>query len=319
MMLDALDYERIRKWIYTNARPLEYAKWRYHFEGESVEEVLKIVRQYQNPDGGFGNAFEADSWNHNSSPYTTSIAILLLEELSIADADNEIIKGILNYLENTNDFVGGFWPATIPSNNDYPHAPWWTFISKENLAEWGYNPTALLAGFIIRFANVGSDIYKKAVDIAKRAVECYLCEKDDQGKLYRDLNREGEITCFSYLVSSLEATTIVSHNRITDLKDALKEQVAKFIEKNTANWNKYCCKPSQFIDSPNNIFYENNEEIVEYELDYIIKNRNSDGVWDIVWNWMDYREQWNISRNWWKSQLAIQNMLLLKAFNRIKK
>ena len=63
--------EKAREFIYRNARPLELAQWQYHFENGSKENVLAVLSFYQNKDGGFGHALEADSWNPNSSPVQT--------------------------------------------------------------------------------------------------------------------------------------------------------------------------------------------------------------------------------------------------------
>ena len=47
-------YHRARRFVYKNARPLELAKWQYHFENGSREAVLETLACYQNTDGGFG-------------------------------------------------------------------------------------------------------------------------------------------------------------------------------------------------------------------------------------------------------------------------
>lgn len=57
------DYEGIRRWMYRNARPLDLARWRFHFEGGGAAPVLEALSAYQNEDGGFGHALEADAWN----------------------------------------------------------------------------------------------------------------------------------------------------------------------------------------------------------------------------------------------------------------
>lgn len=62
------EYEGIRRWMVRNARPLDLARWRFHFEGGGVEPVLEALSAYQNEDGGFGHALEADAWNPHSTP-----------------------------------------------------------------------------------------------------------------------------------------------------------------------------------------------------------------------------------------------------------
>ena len=64
-------YHRARRFVYKNARPLELAKWQYHFENGSREAVLETLACYQNTDGGFGYGLEPDYWNPHSSPSQT--------------------------------------------------------------------------------------------------------------------------------------------------------------------------------------------------------------------------------------------------------
>jgi len=45
--------------------------------------------------------------------------------------------------------------------------------------------------------------------------------------------------------------------------------------------------------------------------------QNEDGSWPIPWSWTDYPEEWAISKNWWKGNGAILNMLYLKGMGRL--
>ncbi len=63
-------YEKAEKFIYRNARPLELARWQYRFENGSAEHVLRALSAYQNADGGFGHALEADCFSPGFFPDT---------------------------------------------------------------------------------------------------------------------------------------------------------------------------------------------------------------------------------------------------------
>ncbi len=318
MNLSQVDFQNITRWIYRNARPLDIVRWQYHFENGSGEEVLKVLSVYQNDDGGFGNAVEADSWNPNSSPYSTAIAIWILDEVKLNDKNHPIIQGILKYLENTPDFFDGYWPAVINSNNDYPHAPWWTFTNRTALEEWGYTPTAMLVGFILCYEDNNSEFFKKAMEIAKTAVDKYLNGVLPNGVLYRDICREGEIDCFYHLLKCIERAKLSHIFKTSELKEALQNQVKKFIEKDTSKWNQYCYKPSAFITSKDSIFYEGNKEIIDVEIDNLLTKRNKDGIWDIVWNWGAYEKEFAISENWWKANKVIFYLLFIRNFSEIE-
>jgi len=99
-MLSINAFEEIRLWIYRNARRIELALWQYEFENGSVEAVLSALLNYQNADGGFGNAIEPDCWNPASSPYATLNAIGKLKNIDFTDTSHPIMRGIFKYLES---------------------------------------------------------------------------------------------------------------------------------------------------------------------------------------------------------------------------
>ena len=45
-------YARAKKFILKNARHLDMARWNYLFENGSKEDVINILKTYQNTDGG---------------------------------------------------------------------------------------------------------------------------------------------------------------------------------------------------------------------------------------------------------------------------
>lgn len=55
-----MNFERSKEFIYRNARPLDFFRWKYHFETGSKEDVIDALVAYQNADGGFAYALEAD-------------------------------------------------------------------------------------------------------------------------------------------------------------------------------------------------------------------------------------------------------------------
>lgn len=297
-------FYKTRTFIYRNARPLDLARWQYHFENGSKEAVLTALAAYQNEDGGFGHALEPDSWNPNSTPVQTSTATEILREIDFTDSTHPIIQGILRYLASGQDFNGHFWYTTVRSNNDYPHAPWW-HTESDSTCHNDYNPTASLAGFIIRFADKESELYKLGCRIVKEAYDSYMGRD-----LLGDMNTVG---CYTQLWQYCEEAGATDIINLTALKERLCAQVKHNITHDTTKWEtSYICKPSQFFDSNNSIFYADNKDIADYECEFIIKTQLEDGSWNIPWSWKGYPEEWAVSKNWWKSNGAILNMLYLK-------
>jgi hypothetical protein len=106
------------------------------------------------------------------------------------------------------------------------------------------------------------------------------------------------------------------------LKAAVKELVDAAIVRDVSRWGDYCVRPSQFIHSPESPFYAGNEKIMEEELDYLIDTRPENGVWGITWQWWDnyvkYPKEFAISENWWKADIAIDKLKLLRNFSRLE-
>ena len=51
-------------------------------------------------------------------------------------------------------------------------------------------------------------------------------------------------------------------------------------------------------------------------MNFIIENLNDDGTWDVNWNWNQYEKQWVLSENWWKAEIIINNLILLRNFGK---
>ena len=88
-------YARAKKFILKNARPLDMARWNYLFENGSKEDVINILKTYQNTDGGFANALEPDCWNINSTPLQTWAATRIIKEINHLMMNLMVIDGML--------------------------------------------------------------------------------------------------------------------------------------------------------------------------------------------------------------------------------
>jgi hypothetical protein len=249
-------------------------------ENGSKEAVLDALSHYQNADGGFGHALEPDAWNPDSSPIQTWFATEILREIGFTDNSHPIVTGILDYLESGKDFDGRVWHNIIKSNDDHPHAPWW---DTGNMGVHDdYNPTACLAGFIIKYADKNSRIYKLGCRLAKEAVGAYMA----QGLL----DNMSTVLCYIRLMQYAGETGATGIFDADALRAKLIKQVETSITRDTDIWQtSYTCKPSQFID----------------------------GSWNITWKWTAWPEEWAVSKNWWKSCVIILNLLYLKGFGRI--
>lgn len=298
-------FEKARAFIYRNARPLDLARWRYHFENGSREDVMSALAYYQNDDGGFGHGIEPDFLNPNSTPIATWAATDIITEIDWEDKSHPVISGILKYLESGSDFnaAQNQWLNTVPSNNEYPHAIWWEC---NGVGELRYNPTAALAAFILRYAEQDSAVYKFGCEITVQAVEWLLAQ---------ELFQEQHITsCFITLYNALKDTGL----QLVDMsafESRLKALVNCCICHEKEKWGvEYVTLPSDMFLSRDSIFYGDNADIAEYAAEHIIASQKSDGSYPVPWQWWTEYKEYEVSANFWRSIIIIRNMRYLRGF-----
>ncbi len=157
-------FEKAQAFMYRNAKPLDLARFQYHFENGSKEAVMRALAFYQNKDGGFGHAVEADCWNPNSIPLHSNTASEIIRQIDFEDANHPVIQGLLKWYASGEHFNGKSWAITVESNNRYPHAPWWHTESVSS-CHTDYNGTAQIAGFIVRYAKKAAACFSLACEL----------------------------------------------------------------------------------------------------------------------------------------------------------
>lgn len=296
-------FEKARLFVYRNARPLDFALWRYHFESGKQDDVLSVLSAYQNKDGGFGHAIEPDNFNINSTPIGTWAAIGKLNKIDFTDKNHPIVQGILKYLDSGKDFAEGKWFNTVKSNNDYPHAVWWGCDKPEG--DPCDNPTVSLAGFAIRFADKNSPLYAKACEIIKDAAQRFID------------NPETEMHTLRCYLEMYEYCVAAGANDLFDMqvfKAALIDAIEKTICSDTDKWvTEYVCKPSMFFTKSQLLFDIVGRELCKQEAELIASTQQPDGAFPVTWLWYNDYKEFEIAANWWKSAIIIDNMLYFKA------
>ncbi len=166
--LSPKDYHKLRRLVYRGANPLLFTQWRCTFENGDPQDALNVLACYQNEDGGFGHALEANCWNPDSSPYMTSIAIGVIDAVHyvFTDRNHHVLQGILKYLASgayaTRD--GWLGMADIPGNNRHSHAPWFHFDPAKTP---GATDPKNIVHFVLQYGEKDSDLYRKAMAIKK--------------------------------------------------------------------------------------------------------------------------------------------------------
>ncbi len=310
-MISIKTYDRIKTWVYRNAREIELSLWKYFFEDGDKEAVISALSFYQNEDGGFGNALEPDSWNPNSTPYTTLYAINILKDIGFADLSHPVYKGILKYLHSEKDFMDYGWRFSVPANDDFPHAPWWSFDEEVNRTE-SIGVTSGLSVFVLRYAEKGSILYQKVTELVKNSISHLMT-----GSSFGEMGIGGYVE----LLKAIRELNFGGYD-YTSLQLKVNELVKNSIEYDISKWQYYVVRPSNYIKEPQSIYYSDNEAIVNRELKYLIETLPENDVWGITWTWFDnntkYPKEYAISENWWKAYKAIEKLRFLKSFEHIE-
>jgi hypothetical protein len=134
---------RAGEFVWKHARLLDRRLFAFHFEDASGDGVTQALRAYQNPDGGFGNALEADIRCPDSQPVAAEIALEALESVGV---DGAMVGQLCDHLLTVTTLEGGV-PCVLPSVMHYPRAAWWDTVADPPAR---INPTAGLAGRLFR-------------------------------------------------------------------------------------------------------------------------------------------------------------------------
>ncbi len=299
-------FDKARTFIHRNARPLDLARWRFHFEGGSAEDVLAALAFYQNADGGFGHAIEPDCWMPGSWPIGAWAACCILREVD-APREHPIVQGVLRYLDSGKDFDESQrqWLNTVPGANGHPHATWWTHNSKGELL---YNPTASLAGFALHYASASTPLYRKAQAIAQEAI--------DWLKAQERMDDQHSTACFMQLWDWMHKAGLPLPE---GFEAALHQAVGAAVCTDAEQWrSEYVCHPSSLIHGAESPFLPDiGLDAAQAECAYLLETQGADGAWPVVWRWWTDYPEFEVAANWWKSPIIIERMLYLRGFGMV--
>ncbi len=280
-------------------RSLERARFAHHLEGAANTHVLSELRRYQNRDGGFAKGLEPDFYTPESSPIATWSALNIMDKAGI-DVNHPMLNAALAYLENTPYFKDGLYQTTIPSMNDHPGAPWWRY--KEGEETWGFNPSASLAGFILKYAEKDSPLWLRGKALRERSLKAL---KDHPSE---DMH---ELRCYAELYE---------HTRETfpddEFANLLKTQILKAVEQDPDNYQSdYTAKPTALLVSKHTPGYAELRDLVQEELRRTTLEIQEKGFADITWTWGTHEDAFEKARDFWRGILSVDYFLAMQTFS----
>ncbi|MFE9867635.1 hypothetical protein ACFYPZ_33790 [Streptomyces sp. NPDC005506] len=125
---------RAEQFIWLTARVLEQRRFAHHFLAGGADAVETALTAYLNEDGGYGHALEPDLRGPVSQPLHTAHALNVLD--SIGRCSGLRVERICRFLTDVSTKEGAL-PALLPSQRDYPAAPFIPLVDDP--------PAALLA------------------------------------------------------------------------------------------------------------------------------------------------------------------------------
>jgi len=298
-------FEKARRWINSNARPLEKALFSFHFENGNAKIVLQGLKIFQNADGGFGNALEPDLRTPSSSVLATSLAFQILRTIKADNSDHLVKSGIEFLLKNYDEKVQS-WRIIPLEAEDSPHAPWWNQKEREShFAGVNLNPTAEILGYLYDYKDIVEN--QMVADLTSTVLD--------------RLSKFTEIEMHDFLCCKrlLESNNLDQTNK-QKLQGELVRLADSCILKDSSKWDGYGLRPVQVADSTNSPFISQFQSTVEENLDYEIDKQNIDGVWEPTWSWGDnYSDEWEVVKKEWAGIITLDKLVLLRKFGRLGK
>lgn len=292
---------KMNEWMQKNARPYDRAKWNYLFNGGTKTDIVAEMLKYKNPDGGFGNGFEADVLLTLSAAIPTAEAIFQTYNYEL-DCCAKWFKDVLSYFENSVQDIPKYWEDCPKEAMDYPHAPWWNY---EPCTVFSPNPCAVVASAFIAY---GTESQKElGLKIAKDCFE--LLKGNDFCGDHDSLN----ILALTEQLIKIDSP-LVTEEIIEGMKRRIKENTCF----EPSKWKEYYFQPLDFVSSPDSMWYDAVKEGIEDNINFWFDSINEQGVWTPNFSWgVDSDVSRKVTENW-KGYITVKRAKILKAFDRIE-
>jgi hypothetical protein len=281
---------RAKVFMLSNARLLERLRFAFLFEGGAASRVLAALCAYQNADGGFGNALEADKRCEESQPVDQELALSFLDEIGF---DQQTLQRICDFLSGISTSEGGV-PFVLPTVASAPRAPWWNTNPDPPAT---LNPTASIAGYLHK-AHFQHQWLDRATEFCWAGVEkeqatdphqllCvlrFLRYVPDRERAAREMQRLGQLMLHSHVVN-------------------LDPQAGGYV-----------FGPLDFVPSPSDSLYGLfDPQVYAAHLDVLCVRQQADGGWPITWQAVSPADEIE-----YRGMKTLEALKVLQAFGRLE-
>jgi hypothetical protein len=126
--------------IWRHARLIDRHRFAHLFLDAGPEPVVRALRAYESPDGGFGHALEPDLRTPTSQPGAIQHVLEMLAEAGAFD--DPMVADACDFLAAITRPDGGL-PFVLPTALDHPRAPWWQPADESSLTQTAANAAVL--------------------------------------------------------------------------------------------------------------------------------------------------------------------------------
>jgi hypothetical protein len=304
-------HEKARAYLFEAGRPLDRARYAYHFEGGSATAVLDALHgEFQNDDGGFGHALEPDIRTAASSVIATTHAFEIFREIH-TPGNTPPVQAALDFLLQTFDSEAQVWPMVPPAVEDAPHAPWWTYAETATTFEgFGINPTAAVVAHLLHYVD---DIpqHAWAETVLPALVEAVVARIEHKGAGL-DLNQ-------MHTVLALRESLGQNQRLRARVESALAQAIPAQVATEPDAWTQYILQPLDVAPTPDAFTRQFlAPELIQRNLDYWLATQQRDGSWPIPWDWSFVdADAWAQAVRDWKGVQIVQRLRTLHAYGQI--
>ena len=293
-------FQAARRFLFSDARPLEQALFAHAFEGAAVDDAVTALAAFQNLDGGFGHGLEADVRLPGSSVICTSIAFQVLRGLGTFP-HRRIVAEACKYLGNTFDADTLNWPDVPPTIDEAPHAPWW--VCRDDLATRRFNPRAELAGYMLDYPQHFTDPMRREL---VHSVVASISGHRDEMEMH-------DLLC----VLRFWQSRGLAASDYQSLAPKVLELVRATVSRDPAGWGTYGLTPLDVAPTPSSPFAAEFRDLLDIQLDEIIARQSPSGGWEPHWTWGTDEVAWLQAKADWSGVLTLGNLQKLDAFGRL--
>ncbi len=293
-------WKQAANFILDNGNDLQRRRFEYYFGDGDHNSVIRELKCYQNADGGFGHALDADLTSEHSSVICTTIAFQIMADLEVG-ADAAISRDGISYLEDQYQFNN--WPNISAINNESAHAPWWQFDPNWHCTDkFLANPGAEILGYLLQYGTtLPNDTLDSLLQRCLRRLE--------EGDLEMH-----ELQCYARLYHN----AYVGRNYADKMLPALIAEASKLVTTDRNQWEEYGMTPVGLVTSPDSVFHDNFRISLEEDFEYQIEQQTPEGAWVPRWSWGGlFPDEWRQAETQIKVELTLNFLRQLQRFGKI--